>query len=181
MSEKPDHKKIDNIVHSYLGKIITTSGNFKYGIYQLKSSKNFHVITKTADRLIEASPAYHKYLYGQPLPGTISEISVSKQSPFCKELKAEVDWVLLSIRKYKAELSIFLNYKKEFENAFLIGDYESASKTLDYCIKDLGYSIWAINSRMLLHEYQTEPDKAKILLTTGPGKPGFPNTASSFL
>jgi hypothetical protein len=158
-------KKIKNIVHHNLGRIITTNSNFRRGFFELKNSGNFQTMANTADRLVKASKAYYKYIYGEPFPDSISKIGVTKTFAFSNELESELNWMLLSVRKFRAELAIFLQYKKEFEKYFLLGEYEEAEKVLGYCQSEFGYSIWYLSSRMLLHEYAGESEKAKILMS----------------
>lgn len=157
--------KIDNTVHNYLGKILTTKKDFRRGIYWLKNSENFPVICKTADRLLNVSMSYHKYLYGNPLPQTIETIGVLNNRYYSRTLNNELDWFLLSLRKYRGELSIFLTMKNDFENLFIIGKYQEALEVVDKSIDQIGYSTWAIASKLLIFEYTASQDKAKLLQT----------------
>ena len=155
--------KIDNTVHNYLGKILTTKRDFRKGIFWLKNSENFQAVCKTADRLLEVSKSYHKYLYGNPLPQTIDNIGVSKNNFYCNSLKIEIDWFLLSLRKYRGELSIFITLKNDFENYFLIGKYQEALDAVEKSIDKIGHSTWAISCKLLIFEYTASQDKAKLL------------------
>lgn len=157
--------KIENVVHNYLGKILTSNNDFRRGIYSLKNSSNFYAICQTADKLINVSKAYHKHFYGNPLPQTIDSVGVSRKNYFSENIKIEIDWFLVSLRKYRAEISIFLNYKKEFENSFLLGEYSKALDIVEKSIKQLGFSNWAISSKFLIFEYTSAQDKAKLLMS----------------
>jgi len=162
---KNQNTKIDNLSHSFLSKILTTNKNFRTGISSLKNSSNFSLICKTADSLSKVSIAYNKHIYGNPLPQSIENVGVSKKNLFSKDFKNEIDWFLVSLRKYKAEIEIFLNLKKEFESQFMLGEYTKALTTVDESINLLGYSTWAITCKFLIYEYTSSQDKAKILLS----------------
>ena len=160
-------KGIENIVHYNLGNILTTNNgkSYKNGLYKLKNSSNFHAKCKTVDELSDMTLAYDKYIYGNPIPTEIEKIGTSKSNIYASELIAEVDWFILSARKYKTELNLFLNYKKEFENQFLLGSYSKALDTIEKIQNIIGYSIWTINARFLVYEYTSNSSKAKLLLT----------------
>lgn len=158
-------KKLDNIVHHYLGNILTTNKDFRSGIRKLKNSSNFYAICKTSDKLLNISTAYHKHFFGNPLPQSIKELGVANKNYFADNLKNEIDWFLNSLRKYRGEISIFLNLKKDYEKYFLIGDYTKAIDLIEKSIKHLGYSNWAITSRFQVYEYNNSQDKAKMLLS----------------
>lgn len=157
--------KLDNIVHSNLGKIITTNNNFRDGIYELKNSENFEGICRTTDKLLEASKTYQKHIFGNPLPDSIESVGKSKNNFAANNIKVEIDWFLLSLRKYKAELNIFLHLKNQFESNFLQGDYVAALENIEECIKIAGYSIWALSAKFLVYEYTSSSEKAKLLLS----------------
>jgi hypothetical protein len=160
-------KGINNIVHNNLGHILTTNKgkSFKNGLYKLKNSTNFYAKCQTVDELSDMSLAYNKYIYGNPIPTEIEKIGASKSNFYSSELIAEVDWFILSARKYKTEINLFLNYKKEFENQFLLGNYTKALNAIDKTEKVIGYSIWAINAKFLVYEYTGNQSKAKLLQT----------------
>jgi hypothetical protein len=160
-------KSIENIVHNNLGQILTTGNkkNFKNGIYKLKNTTNFIAKCHTVDKLTGISPAFNKYVYGNPISAEIENIGASKSTFFAKELTSEIDWFLISARKYRAEIGLFLTYKKDFENNFLLGNYQAALEAVEKAENAIGYSIWAISSKFLIYEYTANQSKAKLLQT----------------
>lgn len=161
-------KSIENIIHNNLGHILTTGGKkkgFKNGLYQLKNSTHFYAKCQTVDKLSDVSISFNKYIYGNPLPNKIEKIGASKNNFFTDDLLVEVDWFILSARKYQAEINLFLNYKKDFENQFLIGNYQKALEAVEKAEKAIGYSVWAISAKFLVFEYTANQSKAKLLQT----------------
>lgn len=159
-------KEIDNIVHNNLGHILTTkntNNNFKRGLYKLKNSKNFKAKCITADKLSAILPVLNKYIYGNALPNSIDIIGVSQKNFHAENLIAEIDWFILTARKYQTELNLFLNYKRDFENSFLLGKYDDALVAIEKSETLIGYSIWSCTSKFLIHEYTNKQDRSKIL------------------
>ena len=160
-------KKISNIIHNNLGHILTTAkkNSFKNGLYNLKNSSNFYAKCGTVDTLSGVSKAFNKYIYGNPIPKEIEQIGASKNNFHAKDFSIELDWFILAARKYQSEINLFLFYKREFENHFLVGNYEGAIDSISKAEKAIGYSIWAISSKFLVYEYTANQSKAKLLQT----------------
>lgn len=159
------NNKIENIVHNNLGHILTsgTKKNYKRGLSYLKSTDNFTAKCNTIDKISKISIEFNKYIYGNPIPNSINNIGVSKNNFYTDFFVSEIDWFLLSVRKYKTELNLFLLYKKDFENNFLIGKYQDALNAIEKSETHIGYSLWSITSKFLIFEYTGSQDKAKIL------------------
>ena len=155
-------EKLDNIVHSNLGKIITTQNDFKDGIYDLKNSENFTAKCITAEKLSKVSDKFNEYIYGNPLPNLLENLGASRKGFNSDNLLTEIDWFILSARKFKKELTLFLIYKSEYENHFLIGNYEKALETIERAEQRIGLSIWSITSKILVFEFSAQQDKAKL-------------------
>lgn len=159
-------KSIENIVHNNLGHILTSGGrkkNFKNGIYQLKNSSHFQAKCQTVDKLSDVSLAFNKYIFGNPIPNEIEKLGASKSNFFTDDLLVEVDWFILAARKYRTEINLFLNYKKDFENQFLLGNYSKALEAVEKAEKASGHSLWAISAKFLVFEYTANQSKAKLL------------------
>ena len=162
--KKKKTTKIDKIVHHNLSEILASGHgrNFKRGFYLLKNSPNFIAKYETVNHL---KPFYSKFVYGKPLPKTIEEIGVANRNFYCEKLETEMDWFIITARKHRNDLNLFLNYKKDFENYFLNGNYKSALDTVEKVENYLGYSIWSISGRLLVYEYTGMQETAKVFLS----------------
>lgn len=158
--------KTKNIVHNSIGHILTIQGDFKKGFHLLKDLNDFTAKCQTADRLAKISPAHTKYIYGNPLPKAVQSLGAAELNFATKELAAELEWLVLSIRKYRVELNLFLTYKDDFEYNFLTGQLQAASEILDRCEKNLGLSLWSLTSKLLIYEYSDNAAEAKALVST---------------
>jgi hypothetical protein len=160
---------IENIIHYNLGHILKANSdpkkNFRHGLYLLKNTDNFTAKFKTVEKLSGVSVNFNKYVYGNPMPSEIESIGVAKSNFFTKELLFEIEWLLITARKYHAEISLFLNFKADFENNFLLGNYKEALEAIESTEKIVGVSLWSISSKFLLYEYTASQTKAKLLQT----------------
>src|SRR6218665_2189481 len=69
-------------------------------------------------------------MFGNPLPKEYKDLGKCKISGSTENLISEINWTLISIRKYTYEISLFLVYKEYYENNLLTGDFEEAEKYL---------------------------------------------------
>lgn len=118
---------------------------------KLKYSYNYFLSCIVADSFATNS-LFEKWIYGEALPkdvGSIGETSILIENG---QIQEEINWILLSIRKYKSEINKFIVFKKQFEIYLLIGDYINAEKILDSIDTEISMSLWSIENRFLLIE-----------------------------
>ncbi len=155
-----------DLIKHHLNSVLTDKKGFKSGIYHLKQYPRIEIVSETAKRLMKLSNNFIKYFYGNPMPKELNRIGVVDITNFyANDLKIEVQWLFLSLKKYRAELSIFVNLKDTFENFFIIGEYKKAQEILDQIISHTGLSIWSVTSQLLIYEYTSKQDKAKLYLS----------------
>lgn len=97
--------------------------------------------------------------YGNAQPSTIKELctnSILVNSNTGDSFKEELNWLLLSVRKYKDEILSFTAYKEEYDIALVTGKYTEAELCLDKIDEQLGVSMWSVENRLLLNELQRE-------------------------
>ena len=92
-------------------------------------------------------------MFGNPLPKEYKDLGKCKISGSTENLISEINWTLISIRKYTYEISLFLVYKEYYENNLLTGDFEEAEKYLSKIEKEICVSLWSLENRFLLAEY----------------------------
>ena len=94
-------------------------------------------------------------LYGlNPLPKTYDVLNKSESGYFTGSLKSELIWLVKSLVKYKDAINTFLELQQEFEYSFLSGNYEKARSILFRIDNELCVSLWGIESRFILDEYE---------------------------
>lgn len=87
-------------------------------------------------------------------PTTFEELKEFKTIGYTQDLEKELNWTIASCEQNKEIINSFLIQKQEFENQFLLGNYESAELILQNIEDKNGISIWLIENIFLLKEYR---------------------------
>jgi hypothetical protein len=171
-----------NQYYSAIGKVLSSTKK-KNALHILKNALDYKVLCQLADGLSSSIKPLKFTIYGNPLPKTIEDLGKSDLLFKPETLESEIKWALLSIRKYSKELSIFLLQKKEFERNFLLGNYTKAESILESVLNEFGYSLWYIESKFLLLEYQNKSEEQKEFLSeiNESNKKGMIGTIAHFL
>lgn len=106
----------------------------------------------TACKIVDDLPLFQDWIYGKPLPKEIKDIANTPIIVGNKNLEEEINWILLSIRKYKDEINIFLEYKELYDTHLIKGEYEQAENILNQIEQDICISLWSIENRFLIIE-----------------------------
>jgi hypothetical protein len=107
---------------------------------------------------------FDRFLYGNPLPKTfetLGNLSSNQQMLVYGDPLKEINWNLLILNQYKTEISLFLKYKSDYENAFLLGDYDKADFFLHKIEQEICCSLWLLENKLLLLEY-SDSNEANI-------------------
>ncbi|MBL0741078.1 tetratricopeptide repeat protein [Chryseolinea lacunae] len=141
----------------------------KNSISELQNQLTFPQLCEVVDRNSLTIDRFHsRIFYGNPLPKSYQDLGkVEKRFwPFYSAtLIHSINWTTLCIRRHKWHISLFIEYRKIFENAFLIGDYEEAEKYLTKIENEVCHSLWSLENRMLLHEFKDSPEHNKTFLS----------------
>ncbi|WP_416865760.1 MAG: hypothetical protein ACMVP2_26015 [Imperialibacter sp.] len=126
-------------------------------LYRMKYSLNHEITSSIIDTL---SIDIKNYLLGRPLPVSMSELGRDGISPFKLSFFSEVSWLFVAFQYYHKEIQLFLHHEREFETAFLKGNYQAAEQVLNHIESNICTSFWAIEKRLLLEEY-IKPSRTK--------------------
>ncbi len=133
--------------------------------YSIKNYLNYPDLCQAAD-FIDKN-VYSKYknlIFGNPLPKNYEELGVCEFSHTGKHFVSEINWTLLSIRKYSFQINLFIIYKEDFEKCLLTGNYKEAEKYLDKIENEICYSLWTLENRFILKELENKSSENKDLL-----------------
>lgn len=171
-----------NLYHDAIGKVLSSSKK-KDTLHFLKNVVDFNILSQMAETLTKTVKPLNFTVYGNALPEKLEDLGKSDVLFKPESIENEIKWLLLSIKKYSSELSLFLILKQEFENNFLLGNYEKAKSNLDVILKSTGYSLWYLEAKFLLLEYLNESEEQKIFLSEiyETNKNGLIGTLAHFL
>src|SRR5882724_3822422 len=130
-----------NVVRGQHSKIISSKSNRKSAYFRIKDSLNFPELCEAADYIDKnLNEKFKDPIFGRPLPKDLEELGKTEYIPATKNFSKEINWVLISARKYHPKLSLFLEYKQKFENYFLLFDYDKAEMYLNKVEKEICFS-----------------------------------------
>lgn len=112
--------------------------------FAIKSALDFPDLCVAADFLDKNIPHNKEVLFGNPLPKQYSALGDCEFSPVSDDFLKEINWTLLSFRKYSDEITSFLQQKDEFEKLFLLGRYYDAEKIVTAIEKEICVSLWTL-------------------------------------
>lgn len=150
--------------HNAVNKVLS-SPKKKDTLLQSKSFFEYSILCQLTDTLTNFKNPFHFTIFGNPIPRKIEDLGKNDSLFRAKSIEGEVNWVLLSLRKYNKELTIFLILKEEFEKNFLLGNYKKAESILESILQETGYSLWYIEAKFLLLEYQNKSEEQKEFLS----------------
>ncbi|WP_379953179.1 hypothetical protein [Dokdonia sp. R78006] len=138
----------------------------KKAYHDIKEGLNFSELCESVDYLDKnLNKRWQQLLWGVPLPKDYSELGDLKELPYLgHNINAELNFLLVGIRKYKLEIKLFLNYKEEFEKYLLTNRYEEAELILDKIEHEVCYSLWTLENRFLLKEMSGRAPENKEFL-----------------
>lgn len=123
---------------------------------KLKYFYDYSDICYIVDNLNPNNRTHEKLIYGCSTPKSISELGDTETLHTDKndDLIKEINWALLSVRKFENEINSFVKLREQYENALLIGEYEESLKYIDAIERDICISLWSIEQRFILIEIQ---------------------------
>jgi hypothetical protein len=171
-----------NLYHNAISKVLYSKDK-KHALHFFKNALDYKILCLLADGVSFSVKPLQFTLYGNALPKKIEELGVSDSLYKPESVENEIKWMLLSIRKYAKELSLFIILKNEFEKYFLLSDYEKAESILELVLNETGYSLWYIEAKFLLLEYQNKSEDQKVFLSdiNEANKKGMLGTLAKFL
>ncbi|WP_299896771.1 hypothetical protein [uncultured Aquimarina sp.] len=121
---------------------------------EIKEELTFPELCESVDYLEKKlNKRWQELLWGNALPNDYSELGNLKEYPYIgHNISSELNFVLISIRKYKFEINLFLNYKEQYEICLLTGNYDEAELLLDKIENEICFSLWTLENRFLLKE-----------------------------
>ncbi|WP_396601053.1 hypothetical protein [Algibacter sp. R77976] len=129
---------------------------FLTSFYKLKYNYDYSDICYIVDQLGDSNKNVIDYVYGSSLPQSINELGDSKvlYGNGNDTFENEINWTLLTIRKYEEKIQIFINKKTEYEKALVTGDYQKANIILNEIEQEVCFSLWGIEQRFILIEIE---------------------------
>lgn len=134
--------------------------------FYLKEALDYPDLCEAAD-FIEKNVSHklQDLIFGNPLPSNYKELGQCSVSYVSKNLISEINWTLISIRKYAYQINLFLAYKDIYESHLILGNYSESEKYLKKIEDEICCSLWSLENRFLLKELTTSGSDNKEFLS----------------
>jgi hypothetical protein len=119
----------------------------------LKNEGDIEKIKKIV-KSISSHPFIKSVLKSNVIPKKYSDLRKSRIIPFSGNFIGEASFYLITLEEEKAIVNSFLALKDNYEKEILLENYDSANKLLIEIEKVSGKSLWLIENKILLKEYQ---------------------------
>lgn len=150
--------------------------DFKKYFFQTKTPKQnliaelkiafqeFEDLTLIIRRIEKEMPAFRTLLWkviqgSKLLPSDYSELGKVNFKQFQGALSQEMNWEALLFEREFANINEFIKLQKEFEVNLLLGNFSDARKTLEIIENEICKSLWCIEQRLILDEYEHNSHK----------------------
>ena len=121
---------------------------------KLKNSIDCTILAQSLLNLFKTTPAYIRMVWGNLFPKSIEELGDGNGYFFKPEsLINEINWIYIQISKNKHKLKFYVNRRNAIERLILLAQYDEAMALLEESVKELGYSIWYFETKMLIYSY----------------------------
>ena len=122
-------------------------------ISDLKESGNSALIKAAFEVASSERNPFRGYFFGRALPKTISDLQNVRDSAYLVSWSAEAFWTVQGILAYAREINLFIKKRSEFENQCLMGRWADADETINQIQTDICISLWSLENRFLVLEY----------------------------
>lgn len=117
------------------------------GISSFFYSEDISTLKKIANSICK-DRLFEKIIVGNCFPGSIEEMENCGNMPWFTELERSVIWTTLSISQKSNEINEFLEYRNQFDTAFLNSNFDACEDILNKVHNRFGFSIWEISNRI---------------------------------
>lgn len=105
-------------------------------------------------------------ILSNPLPKNVSDLDKAEVSYERNNLLKEIDWGVLRIITCRKEINEFVDYQSTFENYLLLSDYEQCEKVLEKIEKEICFSLWGMEKKLLVAELKNNTESNRSLFQT---------------
>lgn len=135
-------------------------------INSLKSLPGILEIRDVVDCIKGVYTTISKDIEGVLYPKTLDELC-KKSSVFFRpnSIVEEINWILSYMRGQWSNIEWFAEKKIQFENYFLLGEYNKSHIIVEEIKSRLGVSLWYYEAKCLLYEYEGESQKGLTFIS----------------
>ena len=135
---------------------------------QLKYKGTNEQILNVFNRLCKSNRLIGDLILGNTRPTTLKQLGNGENCIFFKptDIEKEINWVILSLKKYKKDLQLFCKVRKDVERHILLAEYAEAERILDESISQIGYTVWYYEMKLVILGQIEDYDRSYSFLSS---------------
>uniref|UniRef100_UPI00404A56C5 hypothetical protein n=1 Tax=Flavobacterium sp. TaxID=239 RepID=UPI00404A56C5 len=137
--------------------------NKEHFLAQLKMNSNYDEFKKII-KGIKQHPFGKYVLSSTPIPKTPAQLRKNNIIPHSGNIETEIAWLVDSILENSESINNYILLKEEYENAFLLNQYDKSEEILNKIENEICFSIWSAENRLLLTEEKLGTESNWLLL-----------------
>ncbi|WP_435182280.1 hypothetical protein [Cellulophaga omnivescoria] len=137
--------------------------NKQHFLAQLKMDSNYNEFKKII-KGIKQHPFGRYALNSTPIPKSPSDLRKNNIIPHSGNIQTEIAWIVDSILENSELINKYVELKEEYENSFLLNQYDKSEEILNKIEKEICFSIWGAENRLLLTEEKLGTESNWLLL-----------------
>ncbi len=143
--------------------LFNSKTNKQHFLAQLKRNSNYNEFKKNI-KGIKQHPFGKYALSSTPIPKTPSQLRKDNIIPHSGNIETEIAWLVDSILEHSELINNYIELKTEYENSFLLNQYDKSEEALNKIEKEICFSIWSAENRLLLTEEKIGTESNWLLL-----------------
>jgi len=117
---------------------------FKYGL-------DYNQLADNLPKIFSINPRLKGLIWGELFPNDLANLGTSNHYYFrATNEQNEMEWVLVQLAKNRKKIETFITLRDKVYKYILLGDYTHAEAELDDVNKELGFSVWYYEMRILI-------------------------------
>lgn len=135
-------------------------------LFYIKNSPFAEEALSALKPLIKSIPRFDEKIYGHCFPMEEKELGFCPSTFYRPEsLINEIKWIAFQILNNKKNIKLFILYRERIEKSILLGEYTDALELLKKSRKQIGYSIWYYEMKLLIYGFMGDNERMLKLVS----------------
>ena len=135
-------------------------------LFYIKNSPFAEEALSALKPLIKSIPRFDEKIYGHCFPMEEKELGFCPSAFYRPEsLINEIKWIAFQILNNKKTIKLFISYRDRIEKSILLGEYTDALELLEKSRKQIGYSIWYYEMKLLIYGFMGDNERILKLVS----------------
>lgn len=130
---------------------------------QLKVDSDYSSFKQRIKGIIQ-HPYGKMVLMANPLPKSFDKLRVNNIIPHSANIESEIAWLMHSVTENAELINEFIGLKSKYEHYYILNEYENAEHILNEIEKNICFSNWGAENRILLTQEKLGTESNWLLL-----------------